>query len=112
MDIEAPEAHPETDPKPPSPQPTTENMASHEEVTVTGAAYKSPAPSNVLSKHTREDEAAPPKEEKTKSDLPNLEKLTADELRSGYLSRFFASRDMEANLVGMMKKKYEVLHFP
>ena len=112
MDIETPEAHPESAPKPPSPRPSTKPMASHEEVSITGAAYKPPAPSHVLSKHVKEDEAAPSTEEKTPSDPSNLDKLTADELHSGYLSRLFTSRDMEASLVAKMKAKYEVLYLP
>ena len=107
-----PEANLEMDPKPPGPLPTTQDVtAQEEEVTITGSTYATLAPSNVLAKHISKDEAPSPEKEKAKLDLPNLEQLAADELHSGYLSRLAASRDMEANLVGMMKRKYEVLHF-
>ena len=112
VDIVITEASLEMDPKLPSPLPPTQEVpAQEEEVTITGSAYAAPAPSNVLTKHIHKGETPSPEKDRNKLDLPNLEKLTADELHSGYLSRLAASRDMEAKLVDMMKKKYEVFHF-
>lgn len=92
---------------PPSPQKTTEDNPHEDDITITGTGFTTPAPSNVLTKHTAKDETPLP-EEKAKLDFPHYERLSAEELHAGYLSRLSASRDMEASLVGMMKKKYEV----
>lgn len=45
---------------------------------------------------------------KDKLELPNLEELSAADLHEAYLTRLSASRDMEAGMVNMLKRKYEV----
>ena len=102
-----PESPPKADPKPPSPSTASEDTA-HLEVVVTGTGYHSPEP-HVLTKHTSKAETCSP--EKLDFEFPVLEKLTVDELHAGYLNRLSTSRNMELKLVGLMKKKYEVLFF-
>ena len=75
---------------------------------VTGSAYQSPGVSTVLAKHSPKDEAHLSDKNKPKLDLENYSKLNAGKLYSGYLSRLYTSRDLEANLVNMMRQKYEV----
>ena len=76
-----------------------------EDVAIAGAGYHSP--SHVLTRHTGEAKESSP--EKPEFAFPSLEKMTADDLHAGYLNRLNASRNMELKLVGLMKKKYEVL---
>ena len=45
---------------------------------------------------------------KTKLELPNYEEFSIEELHAGYLARLSTSRDMEADKVNMMKRKYDV----
>ena len=45
---------------------------------------------------------------KGKTDLSAYTDLTAQDLHSGFLNRLYTSRDFEAGLVGLMKKRYEV----
>lgn len=93
---------------PPSPRKTTKVPSHEEEVIVTGTGYTIPVPCQTLTKHTAKGETPLPEKEKTKLDLPNYEGISAEELHVGYLNRLFTSRDMEASLVSMMRKKYEV----
>ena len=95
-----PENPPHADPKPLSPSTATEDIL------ITGAGYQSSEP-HVLTRHTSKAKANSP--EKLEFEFPVLEKMTADELHAGYLNRLFTSRNMELKLVGLMKKKYEVL---
>ena len=106
-DMATPESPPKADPKPPSPSPAVEDTT-HPEVVVTGTGYHSPEP-HVLTKHTSKAETC--SSEKLDFEFPMLEKLTADELHASYLNCLSTSRNMELKLVGLMKKKYEVLLF-
>lgn len=63
-----------------------------DKVTITGASFKAPKPSTALAKHA----------------LPSLEELSAADLHEAYLTRLSTSRDMEASMVNMLKRKYEV----
>ena len=94
-----PESPPQADPQPPSP-PTAA-----EDVLITVKGYQSP--SHVLTRHTGKAKASSP--EKCDFEFPSLEKMTADDLHAGYVNRLTTSRNMELKLVGLMKKKYEVL---
>ena len=83
----------------------TPSSPAAEDVAITGAGYQSP--SHVLTRHT--GEAKESSLEKPEFAFPSLEKMTVDDLHAGYLNRLNASRNMELELVGLMKKKYEVL---
>ena len=93
------ESPPQAAPQPPSPPTAAEDVL----ITVTG--YQSP--SHVLTRHTDKAKASSP--EKSDFEFPSSEKMTADDLHAGYLNRLNTSRNMELKLVGLMKKKYEVL---
>lgn len=79
----------------------------NDEVTITGVAQSSGDIECVGQVHDQ-DEWVTSEKGKTKLDLPNLEDLSADELHQGYLTRLSTSRDMEASMVNMLKRKYEV----
>ena len=70
--------------------------------------YKTQETSNVLTKLIVKDETPLFEKGKSKLELPNYEDFSMDELHASYLSRLPTRRDMEASLVSLMKKKYEV----
>jgi hypothetical protein len=80
----------------------------NDEIAIIGAGYKAPETSNMLTKHATKEETPLLEKGKTKLELPNYEELSAEELHASYLSRLATSRDMEAGLLNIMKKKYEV----
>ena len=45
---------------------------------------------------------------KWKIDLSSYAHLNAQEIHSGFLTRLYTTRDYEADLVGLMKERYEV----
>lgn len=79
-----------------------------DDIAIIGVGHKAPERSNVLTKHTAKEETPLLEKGKSKLELPIYEGLSAEELHAGYLSCLATSRDMEASLVSMMKKKYEV----
>ena len=79
-----------------------------EDVIITGAGYTIPTPSFTLIKESSKEEAPLSKKGKNNIDLPSYEGLNAEELHNSYLSRLSANRELEVNMVGLMKKKYEV----
>ena len=107
-----PEKEPPTIPTAPSPPHIQTNQdvsveGDADDVTVTGTGHTVPGASTILTKHKDESPAA----EKNKAglDLQDYASFSASELHAGFLSRLYNSRDMEAGLVNMMKKKYEVM---
>lgn len=101
---------------PPSPAPAsspakmTEDIPSqkNDDVLINGEAHKIPEASNVLAKLVTKDEAHLSEKGQSKLELPNFDDFSTDELHVGYLSRLSTSWDMEASMVNMMKRKYEV----
>jgi hypothetical protein len=82
------------------------------EVTITGASFKAPAPSTVLTKLAAKDDPVAAEKWKTKLELPSLDDLSAADVHELYLTRLSTSREMEANMVNMLKRKYEVNSLP
>ena len=80
----------------------------NDEINIIGEVFTGPEPSNVLAKVTTKDESAMPEKGKAKLELPNFEDIRADELHQGYFTQLSSSRDMEASLLNMLKRKYEV----
>jgi hypothetical protein len=79
-----------------------------DDVGITGVSFKAPEPSNVLTKLAAKDEPVAAEKGKAKLELPILEELSAADIHELYLTRLSTSREMEANMVNMLKKKYEV----
>jgi hypothetical protein len=79
-----------------------------DEVIITGASFKAPEPSNVLTKLAAKDDPVAAEKRKTKLELPILEELSAADIHELYLARLSTSREMEANMVNMLKRKYDV----
>jgi hypothetical protein len=106
MNVESAEEH---EPHSPSRVQTSQGVHAEkdaDDVTVTGMGYTMPGASTVLTKHKEESPSL--EKNKTKLDLQDYATFSASELHAGYLSRLHTSRDMEAGLVNLMKKKYEV----
>lgn len=106
MNLETAEEH-----EPPRPSRVQTSQGVHAEkdaddVIVTGTGYTMPGASTVLTKHKEESPSL--EKNKAKLDLQDYATFSASELHAGYLSRLHTSRDMEAGLVNLMKKKYEV----
>jgi hypothetical protein len=77
-----------------------------DDITITGTGYTMPGASTVLTRHKEESPSL--ERNKAKLNLQDYATFSANELHAGYLSRLHTSRDMEAGLVNLMKKKYEV----
>ena len=86
---------------PPSP-------AKDDGVIVTGTAYTAPGDPVVLAKHTAKDEFISMGKRKMETDMSKYANLSAQDLHSGFLNRLYTSRDNEADLVNLMKERYEV----
>ena len=86
---------------PPSP-------AKDDDVIVTGTAYTAPGNPVTLAKHTAKDEFTSMGKRKMEADLSKYANLSAQDLHSGFLNRLYTSRDNEADLVNLMKERYEV----
>ena len=86
---------------PPSP-------AKDDDVIITGTAYTAPGDPVVLAKHTAKDEFISMGKKKTETDMSKYANLSAQDLHSGFLNRLYTSRDNEADLVNLMKERYEV----
>ena len=99
-------ASPSTDPlkssaNPPSP-------AKDDDVIVTGTAYTAPGDPVVLAIHTAKDEFISMGKRKMETDMSKYANLSAQDLHSSFLNRLYTSRDNEADLVNLMKERYEV----
>ena len=86
---------------PPSP-------AKDDDVIVTGTAYTAPGDPVVLAKHTAKDEFISMGKRKMETDMSKYANLSAQDLHSRFLNRLYTSRDNEADLVNLMKERYEV----
>ena len=86
---------------PPSP-------AKDDDVIVTGTAYTAPGDPVILAKHIAKDEFTSMGKRKMEADLSKYANLSAQDLHSGFLNRLYTSRDNEADLVNLMKERYEV----
>ena len=86
---------------PPSP-------AKDDDVIVTGTAYTALGDPVILAKHTAKDEFTSMGKRKMEADLSKYANLSAQDLHSGFLNRLYTSRDNEADLVNLMKERYEV----
>ena len=105
-----------TDDKPVSPVKNTNELptlvkADHDkddDIMITGTGHTTPGNPVALSKHTAKDELSAIGKGKWNADLSNYAHLNAQDLHSGFLNRLYTSRDYEADLVNMMKERYEV----
>ena len=79
-----------------------------DEVVITGIGHTEPSNPVALSKHTAKEEFAAFGKGKWNADLVTYAALNDQDIHSGYLNRLYTSRDYEADLVNMMKDKYEV----
>jgi hypothetical protein len=84
------------------------SQVADDEVNITRENNKAPEASIVLAKITTKGDPAASEKWKVKLELSNIQDLSADGLRQGYLSRLSTSRDMEASMVNMVKRKYVV----
>ena len=110
------DANPTGHPQPPSPKPSSPAAPINknptcdgiDDIVITGLSFKSPEVSRVLTKHSAKEETPLLENGKAKLDLDNYTNFYASELHAGNLSRIHTSRDMEADLVNLMKQNYEV----
>jgi hypothetical protein len=96
-----------------SPKKATEDIVASspqpaDAVTITGASFRAPAPSTVLTKIAAKDDPVAAEKGKTKLELPSLDDLSAPDVHELYLTRLSTNRELEANMVNMLKRKYEV----
>jgi hypothetical protein len=61
-----------------------------------------------LTKLAAKDDLVAAEKGKAKLELPMLEELSTVDIHELYLTRLSTSREMEANMVNMLKRKYEV----
>src|SRR3954469_17217923 len=80
-----------------------------DEVVITGEGRTEPGNPVALAKHTAKEEMSALNKGKWDVDLATYSALSAQDIHSGYLNRLYTSRDYEANLVRMMKEKFEVI---
>ena len=92
--------------KPPSPIKPAEEKTN--DVIVTGFGFTAPGQPTVLSKHSAKQEIFAEDKGKRKVDLDSYAHFSAQDIHSGYLNRMYTSRDFEADLVNLMKERYEV----
>ena len=59
-------------------------------------------------KHTAKDEFISMGKRKMETDMSKYANLSAQDLHSGFLNRLYTSRDNEADLLNLMKERYEV----
>src|SRR3954469_14868543 len=85
------------------------NDPKDDEVVITGEGRTEPGNPVALAKHTAKEEMSALNKGKWDVDLATYSALSAKDIRSGYLNRLYTSRDYEANLVRMMKEKFEVI---
>ncbi|KAM3351033.1 hypothetical protein ACQJBY_023201 [Aegilops geniculata] len=82
-------------------------MDKEDDVVITGFGHTAPGNPVALSKHSAKDELAAMGKGKWSTDLSSFAHLNIQELHSGYLNRPYTSCDYEADLVKMMKERYE-----
>src|SRR4051812_2367417 len=85
------------------------NDPKDDEVVITGEGRTEPGNPVALAKHTAKEEMTALNKGKWDVDLATYSALSAQDIHSGYLNRLYTSRDYEANLVKMMKDKFEVI---
>src|SRR4051812_44391218 len=85
------------------------NDPKDDEVVITGEGRTEPGNPVALAKHTAKEEMSVLNKGKWDVDLATYSALSAQDIHSGYLNRLYTSRDYEANLVKMMKDKFEVI---
>src|SRR3954468_9606298 len=85
------------------------NDPKDDEVVITGEGRTEPGNPVALAKHTAKEEMSALNKGKWDVDLATYSALSAQDIHSGYLNRLYTSRDYEANLVKMMKDKFEVI---
>lgn len=78
------------------------------EVVITGEGQGAPDASTSLAKIPAKDEPVCEDKGKTKLELPGFDNMTTEELNHEFLTRLSESRDIEANIVNMLRKKHEV----
>src|SRR3954466_11537494 len=88
------------------------NDPKDDEVVITGEGRTEPGNPVALPKHTAKEEMSALNKGKWDVDLATYSALSAQDIHSGYLNRLYTSRDYEANLVKMMKDKFEVTFMP
>src|SRR3954463_792834 len=84
------------------------NGPKDDEVVITGEGRTEPGNPVALARHTAKEEMSALNKGKWDVDLITYSALSAQDIHSGYLNRLYTSRDYEANLVKMMKDKFEV----
>src|SRR3954471_6463164 len=85
------------------------NDPKDDEVIITGVGRTEPGNPVALAKHTAKEEMSVLNKGKWDVDLATYSALSTQDIHSGYLNRLYTSRDYEANLVKMMKDKFEVI---
>ena len=80
-----------------------------DDVIITGVGHTSPGNPVALSKHSAKEECSTMERGKWSTDLSSYAHLNAQELHSGFLNRLYTNRDYEADLVNLMKERYEVI---
>src|SRR3954470_996916 len=85
------------------------NDPKDDEVIITGVGRTEPGNPVALAKHTAKEEMSALNKGKWDVDLATYSALSTQDIHSGYLNRLYTSRDYEANLVRMMKDKFEVI---
>nr|XP_045088912.1 uncharacterized protein LOC120973960 isoform X2 [Aegilops tauschii subsp. strangulata] len=95
----------------PSPHQEPENanqMIVDAEVVITGTGHGAANTSTSWTKIPAKDEPACEDKGKAKLELPGFDNMTSEELQHEFLTRLSESRDIEANIVNMLKKKHEI----
>ena len=82
------------------------------EVIITRIGHTSPGHPVSLAKHSAKEERAAMEKGKWSTNLSSYAHLSAHELHSGFLNRLHSNRDYEADLVNLMKERYEVFSSP
>src|SRR3954462_13665272 len=85
------------------------NDPKDDEVIITGVGRTEPGNPVALAKHTAKEEMSALNKGKWDVALATYSAFSTQDIHSGYLNRLYTSRDYEANLVKMMKDKFEVI---
>lgn len=85
--------------------------ATQDEITITGEVLKAPETWNTLAKINSKKESPVAEKGKAKLELPSLESLDVGSLHQAFLTWLSESRETEATMVGILKRKYEVYSF-
>jgi hypothetical protein len=88
--------------------PTQTGESKDDDVVITGVGRFEPGNPVALAKHTVKEDFSAMNKGKWDVDLETYAALSAQDLHSGYLNRLYTSHDCEADLVKMMRDKFEV----